>query len=691
MKIKLTALETLEFDMSGGDGTTEYAVEYCGICRTDAKMFYEGQRDLALPRVLGHEAVFRNLSTGKRYVAWPAKCCGTCAYCLAGDENLCDSMRIMGFHFNGGYSTDCPVDGLELIELSSDMEPHLAVFTEPLGCVLNAFRKLEAEAGKRLLIYGAGTLGLLAGILGVHRGLRVTILEKNEEKIRAVSNIREANKIDIVKAEVRGDYDYCVNACADHAAFANGLTKLKKGGTMAFFSGMAKNENLSSDLLNLAHYKELRIHGAYGLTRRDFSEALDFIGSHADSFAPLVQGFVAPLDVGKAFATVIQGVPLKLILDFTAGHKVIDFSQQVLPCPRFPEKPALSEIRTELFIPALDGELRAQAQYKMDNKTKPLGSLGKLEELAVQLCAIKNTLKPKTDSKLMLVFAGDHGITEEGVSAFPQEVTAQMVRNFAAGGAAINVLCAQYGTGLRVIDMGVNAEIEYSEMVLDKKVRKGTRNFALGDAMTGEEATVAVKNGMDAFLEIHGRNPVDILGLGEMGIGNTSSAAMIISMLGGLPVEETAGRGTGMDDPGLAHKIKVLRKALALHSPSPKGGVEILRAVGGFEIAGMAGAALAAASRRVPVVLDGVISTAAGLIAWAIDPRIKDYLIVGHKSVERAQAIACGLLGLEPVLDLSMRLGEGTGAVLAMGLMESAALLLECMASFEDASVSAKL
>jgi len=189
---------------------------------------------------------------------------------------------------------------------------------------------------------------------------------------------------------------------------------------------------------------------------------------------------------------------------------------------------------------------------------------------------------------------------------------------------------------------------------------------------------------------------VDILGLGEMGIGNTSSAAMIISMLSGLPVDQTAGRGTGVDDPGLAHKIKVLQKAFslhttALHAPASNDGMEILRHVGGFEIAGMAGAALAAASCRIPVVLDGVISTAAGLVAWAIDPRIKESLIVGHKSVETAQAAACGLLGLEPVLDLSMRLGEGTGAVFAMSLMESAALLLERMASFEDAAVSGKI
>jgi len=400
-------------------------------------------------------------------------------------------------------------------------------------------------------------------------------------------------------------------------------------------------------------------------------------------------------------------MPLKYIIDFTGSHEVIDFSQSAnvrffgLDADVHVElkTPKSDSIYPE--IPPQDEGLRARAQFLMDNKTKPLGSLGKLEELAVRLCAMRNTLKPETGKKLMLVFAADHGITEEGVSAYPQEVTAQMVRNFSKGGAAINVLCAQYGVDLRVIDMGVNAEVEYSGTVLNKKVRKGTRNFALGDAMTGEEAVLGVRNGMEAFLEIHGRNPVDLLGLGEMGIGNTSSAAMIISVLSGLPVEETAGRGTGVDDPGLAHKVKVLRKALslhaaalhaaALHAARAKDGMEILKRVGGFEIAGMAGAALAAASRRIPVVLDGVISTAAGLVAWAIDPRIKDYLIVGHKSMEKAQAAACGLLGLEPVLDLSMRLGEGTGAVLAMTMMESAALLLENMASFEDASVSGKV
>ncbi len=691
MRIELNALETMNYNTETKVGDSILAVDYCGICRTDAKMYYEGQRDLALPRVLGHEAVFRNTKTGKHYVAWPATCCGTCVHCRTGAENLCESIRIMGFHFDGGYASTCLTEGLELLEIDAGLDKRLAVFTEPLGCVLNAFRKLHAESGKTLLIYGAGTMGLLAGIIGRRKGLNVTILEKNQEKIRSVSGICKEHQIAIVKSDDAGDYDYCINACADHIAFANAIAKLKKGGSLAFFSGVSKNENIPVNLLNLAHYRELRICGAYGLTRRDFADALEFIGCNPDVFVPLIQGFVSASDVEKALAEVITGMPLKYIIDFTSEQKAIDFSLHAASGFMSRDLETGCGELASMDIPLQDDGLRARAQFMIDNKTKPLGSLGKIEELAVRLCSMQNTLKPKTENKLMLVFAGDHGVTEEGVSAFPQEVTAQMVHNFSSGGAAINVLCAQYGIKLRVVDMGVNALIDYSGMVINKKVRRGTRNFALGEAMTREEAHGAIKNGMDAFWEIHERNPVDILGLGEMGIGNTSSAAMIISMLCGIPVEETAGRGTGVDDPGLAHKIKVLRKAFALHSPVPADGMEILRKVGGYEIAGMAGAALAAASTRVPVVLDGVISTAAGLIAWAINPRIKDYLFVGHKSVEKAQAAACRILGLEPVLDLSMRLGEGTGAALTMGLLESAARIIESMASFEDASVSGKI
>ncbi len=334
--------------------------------------------------------------------------------------------------------------------------------------------------------------------------------------------------------------------------------------------------------------------------------------------------------------------------------------------------------------------LRQKAQEKIDSKTKPQGSLGTIENLAIQMSMIQASLEPKANIKALYVFAGDHGIVKEGVSAYPSEVTGQMVANFLAGGAAINVLCRHHDIGIHIVDMGVDTDFENHPHLLKKKVRRGTRNFAREEAMTAEEVMIAVKNGMDVFFDDYSTRKMDIVGLGEMGIGNTTSASAIISAVTGITPEQATGRGTGLDDDGLKKKSKVIENVIDFHNPNPKNGFEILRKIGGYEIAGITGAALAAASKGVAVVLDGVISTAAGLVAYLINQDIQGYLISGHKSVEVAQEAAVSYMGLKPVIDLKMRLGEGTGAAITMSIVDSACRVMREMASFDDAGVSKK-
>lgn len=335
-------------------------------------------------------------------------------------------------------------------------------------------------------------------------------------------------------------------------------------------------------------------------------------------------------------------------------------------------------------------DLLPAAQHRIDNKTKPLGALGRLEELAIQMSCIQETLSPVIVKKSLFVFAADHGIVEEGVSAFPSEVTGQMVSNFLSGGAAINVLCRQHDIDMRVVDMGVNSTFEDHPALIRKKVRKGTRNFAREDAMTAGEVIDAVEHGMDVFLSATESRKIDIVGLGEMGIGNTTSASAIISLVTGISPEDATGRGTGLDDKGLVRKAEIIRKALSFHRLDKENGTEILRKIGGYEIAGIVGAVLAAASERTAVVLDGVISTAAGLLAYLLCPDVGDYLISGHKSQETAQTAALAHMDLVPIVDLNMRLGEGTGAALSIDIVDSACRIMCEMASFEDAGVSGK-
>lgn len=332
--------------------------------------------------------------------------------------------------------------------------------------------------------------------------------------------------------------------------------------------------------------------------------------------------------------------------------------------------------------------LYEKAVHKMDNKTKPLGSLGALEDLAVRMCLVQNTLEPSIRRKHAFVFAGDHGITREGVSAFPSEVTAQMVENFLNGGAAINVLCRHHDIDMKVVDMGVASEFLPHPDLIRCKVAPGTRNFAVEPAMSQDQMIQALENGMAVFQTAHRERPIDIVGLGEMGIGNTTPASAIISAVTGITPAQATGRGTGVDDKGLAHKAKVIERVLAFHRPDPANGFDILQKVGGFEIAGITGAVLAAAGEQTAVVLDGVISTAAGLIAYLINPDVRGYLFASHRSVEKAHMSALEYMGLHPLIDFSMRLGEGTGAALTIDLIDAACHIMTQMASFDDARVS---
>jgi nicotinate-nucleotide--dimethylbenzimidazole phosphoribosyltransferase len=276
---------------------------------------------------------------------------------------------------------------------------------------------------------------------------------------------------------------------------------------------------------------------------------------------------------------------------------------------------------------------------------------------------------------------------EEGISAFPAKVTVQMVKNFLEGGAAINAFCSQYDIELSIIDMGVKDDFDDHPLLMKKKINYSTRNFAVQKAMSFDEAIKSVESGARAFFEKNEGKRCDLLGLGEMGICNSSSAAAIICAATGLSALQITGRGTGVDDKGLEHKIEIIEKALALHRPKKDNGLELLAKVGGYELGGICGAVLAAASEGCCVVLDGIISTAAGLLAYLICPNVRDYLIAGHKSVEGGQKAALEIMDLEPVIDLDMRLGEGTGAAITMNLVDLACRMMREMSSFEDAGV----
>ena len=328
-----------------------------------------------------------------------------------------------------------------------------------------------------------------------------------------------------------------------------------------------------------------------------------------------------------------------------------------------------------------------KARKHLDNLTKPRGSLGRLEDFAAVVVAITEDLSPALNKKVVFTFAGDHGVTEEGVSAFPKEVTPQMVYNFIRGGAAINVIARHVGADVVVVDVGVDHDFEDMEGLVIRKVVKGTANMLKGPAMTREEAVRSVETGI-LLAEEYADKGYNIFGTGEMGIGNTTPSSAIVSVFSGKSVSELTGRGTGVDDETYKRKIRVIEGSVALNSPDPEDPLDVLSKVGGAEIGAIAGLILGAAYLRIPVVIDGFISTAGALIAYKLKPEVKGYMFSAHKSMEKGHETMLDIIGIKPFVDLSMRLGEGTGAALGIGLIEAGIKIYNEMATFEDASVS---
>ncbi len=339
-------------------------------------------------------------------------------------------------------------------------------------------------------------------------------------------------------------------------------------------------------------------------------------------------------------------------------------------------------------IGALDERAISAARARQDILTKPAGSLGTLEDISTKVAGITGNAMPKMKDKVIITMAGDHGVTDDGVSAYPKEVTAQMVYNFLNDGAAINVLARHAGARVVIVDMGVAVDFTHERLV-SKKIAYGTANMAKGPAMSYEDAVRSIEAGIEVF-ESEAKKGVDIVGVGDMGIGNTTPSSAIVAVITGYEVEKVTGRGTGIDDAGLEKKIAVIEEAIRVNKPNNKDAIDVLAKVGGFEIGGMAGVILAAASHRVPVVIDGFISGTAALVAYGIAPAVKDYMIAAHRSVERGHSVTLEYIGLKPLLDLDMRLGEGTGAALGISIVDAACKILGEMATFEDAGVSEK-
>ena len=338
-------------------------------------------------------------------------------------------------------------------------------------------------------------------------------------------------------------------------------------------------------------------------------------------------------------------------------------------------------------IQPTDRRLLAQAQARLDRLTKPIGSLGRLEELAALYVMITGEMKPKVPRGTVFTFAADHGVTAEGVSAYPSAVTPQMVLNFLRGGAGVNVLARHVGIEVRVVDIGVAFDFEGVSGLIHKKVMPGTKNMLVESAMSPAQAEQALQVGIDLATEA-GRQGIGLIGTGEMGIGNTTASSAIAAVMTRRPVSEVTGRGTGIDDASHAHKVDVIQRTLDLHRLDSTNAMEVLAKVGGLEIGGLAGLMLGAAEARIPVVLDGFIAGAAALIAVGLQPHCKDYLIASHRSVERGHQAILDHLGLNPLFDLDLRLGEGTGACLGMSLVFSAIKIFTEMATFDEAGVS---
>lgn len=336
-----------------------------------------------------------------------------------------------------------------------------------------------------------------------------------------------------------------------------------------------------------------------------------------------------------------------------------------------------------------DSLSREQAVARLEQLTMPHWALGDIMDLAVDLAGMTRSLHPPVARKKVVVMVGDHGVTAEGVSKYPQEVTAQMVYNFVNGGAGINALARQVGAEVVVVDAGTATDLSAlatSGKIIAKKIGNGTANMTRGPAMTRTHAVMAVEAGIEIAESL--APETDVFGTGDMGIGNTTPSTAIASVLTGQSVEGLTGRGTGIDDTQLQHKIKIIEKAIKVNAPDPKDGIDVLAKVGGFEIGAIAGLIIGAAAHRKPVVVDGFISTAGALIAYALEPFVRDYIICSHRSVEQGHAHMHDKLQLKPLLDLNLRLGEGTGAALAMNLLDAAVAVLTEVATFEDAGVT---
>ena len=341
-------------------------------------------------------------------------------------------------------------------------------------------------------------------------------------------------------------------------------------------------------------------------------------------------------------------------------------------------------------ITPLDEAAMDAARARQDQLTKPLGSLGRLEALSIQLAGIFGEPTPKIINKTVVLAAGDHGVVVEGVSAYPQDVTPAMVMNFLGGGAAINVLATHAGADIVVIDAGVAADLPSHPSLRSAKVGRGTDNIAVGPAMSREQAIQCLETGSQVWQE-QIASGADLFACGDMGIGNTTPSSAITSGVTGAGTDVTTGRGTGLDDAGLAHKAEVVQRSIDVNKPDPKDGLDILMKVGGFEIGVLAGVFLGAAAGRRPVIVDGFISGAAALVAYVIAPEARHRFIASHQSVEPGHRLGLSHMGLEPLLDMGMRLGEGSGAALSIHIVEAAAKCLSDMTTFAEAGVSEKI
>jgi len=338
-----------------------------------------------------------------------------------------------------------------------------------------------------------------------------------------------------------------------------------------------------------------------------------------------------------------------------------------------------------------NGKYAEQAQERLDNLTKPQGSLGRLEEFAKQLVAISEKEMPELDKKVVFTFAGDHGVAEEGVSAFPKEVTPQMVLNFIHGGAGINALAGHAGADVVVVDIGV--DYDFGDLKKDgfasKKIVSGTKNMRKGPAMTRDEAEKCIHVGIELANE-YAKKGYKIFGTGDMGIANTTPSSAITSVITGKSVEDITGRGTGINDDAWKNKVQVIKDSIEINKPDSSDPIDLLAKLGGAEIAGIAGLIIGAAANKVPVVVDGFISTAGALIAYLIEPKTKDYMFAAHMSQEIGHKSILEKIGLRPIMDLDMRLGEGTGAALAMFVIEAGLKIYKEMATFAEAEVAEK-